>query len=161
MRAGPLGLLADDREVLRLAAIQARTTHDTPAGVASAQASAMAVHLVRQGVPCRDVPKAGAARVPGPWVGRWEGPVDGSCIACVHAALQALADGETLGDVLRQAVARTGDVDTVAAIALDAASQDPAIADDLPPALLERLEGGPSGQLLPRPADALLLQRSG
>jgi hypothetical protein len=44
MRAGPIGLLPDLTEILRRAEIQARLTHDTPDGIESAQAAALAVH---------------------------------------------------------------------------------------------------------------------
>src|SRR5262245_46667436 len=44
MRVAPVGLLASVDEVRHHAALQARITHDTPGGVASAEAAALAVH---------------------------------------------------------------------------------------------------------------------
>ena len=44
MRVSPVGLLASVADVLQLAAVQARVTHDTPAGIEAAQAAALAVH---------------------------------------------------------------------------------------------------------------------
>jgi ADP-ribosylglycohydrolase len=44
MRAAPIGLLPTVDDVLHHAAVQAAVTHDTPAGIASAQAAALAVY---------------------------------------------------------------------------------------------------------------------
>ena len=44
MRVTPVGLLPCIEEVLRLAEVQARVTHDSAGGVESAQAAALTVH---------------------------------------------------------------------------------------------------------------------
>jgi ADP-ribosylglycohydrolase len=44
MRVGPIGLLGSVEEVLRVATLQARLTHDTPEGTGAAQGAALMVH---------------------------------------------------------------------------------------------------------------------
>jgi len=44
MRAGPIGLLPNLTDILQRAEIQAQLTHNTPDGIESAQAAALAVH---------------------------------------------------------------------------------------------------------------------
>jgi ADP-ribosylglycohydrolase len=46
MRAGPCGLLGDIGGVMKIAARQAEITHNTPDGVAAAQAAALMVHYL-------------------------------------------------------------------------------------------------------------------
>lgn len=50
MRAHPVGILLDRNEVLRVAAVQARTTHGHPGAVAAAQAVAVMVHDALNGL---------------------------------------------------------------------------------------------------------------
>jgi ADP-ribosylglycohydrolase len=64
----------------------------------------------------------------------------------VHAAITALRTCDRLSDLLRTCVAFTGDVDTVAAIALGAGSCSDEIEQDLPEVLLRNLENGPFGR---------------
>lgn len=148
MRAGPLGVLPTVADVLHYAAVQARITHDTPDGIEAAQAAALAVHYCR-------FAEGPVAQV-GSWVDRqlgtdrwaepWHGKVGSKGWMSVRAALTALASSTSLSDILRTCVAFTGDVDTVATIALAAASQSAEIVDDLPAALDSDLENGPYGR---------------
>jgi ADP-ribosyl-[dinitrogen reductase] hydrolase len=64
----------------------------------------------------------------------------------VRAAVTAIGAAESLSDLLRRCVAWTGDVDTVATIALAAGSCAADLPADLPPALLAGLESGPFGR---------------
>lgn len=146
MRAGPIGLLAEVASVLEKAEIQARVTHDTPAGVASAQAAALMVHYFahKKGAP-EKLAEFVAAEVPGPWERRWRGRVSMEGMACVHAAITAAAAHRSMRDLLRACVAYGGDVDTVATIALAAASWSDSYAQDLPEVLIDGLEQGPHG----------------
>jgi len=59
--------------------------------------------------------------------------------------------------LLTECIAFTGDVDTVAAIALAAASRSTEIAQDLPDTLINQLENGPYGREYLQNLDARLL----
>lgn len=147
MRACPIGQIPDEDEVLRVAELQARVTHDTPGGVAAAQAAALMAHAMLYGKASRqDLPGYVADRVPGPWAERWEGSVGPKGVDSVRAALWAVADHDHLSAVLRASVGYTGDVDTVAAIALGVACCGEDVSDDLPAALTTGLEDGLFGR---------------
>jgi len=64
----------------------------------------------------------------------------------VRAAITAVQEGGSLSDILKRSIAFTGDVDTVATIALGAASLSDEIENDLPPALFDGLEDGEFGR---------------
>ncbi|HEY0640070.1 MAG TPA: ADP-ribosylglycohydrolase family protein [Pseudonocardiaceae bacterium] len=161
MRAGPIGLLPTVDAVLRHVDVQARVTHDTPDGVAAARAAALAVHHAHHGIgPAADTGRwiadtLGDAR----WARPWHGPVGSKGVASVRAALTALAAGGDTGSaaVLRACVAFTGDVDTVATVALAAASRAADVAQDLPSVLVDGLENGPYGRDFLAALDAGLL----
>ncbi|NUT48290.1 MAG: ADP-ribosylglycohydrolase family protein [Saccharothrix sp.] len=148
MRAAPVGLLPTVADVLHHTDVQAKVTHDTPDGVSSARAAALAVHYCHHGLgPVAEVGSWVADRLgSGPWARPWRGEVGSKGVMSVRAALTALAAGGSLSSVLRACVAFTGDVDTVAAIAMAAASRSREIADDLPAALVDGLENGPFGR---------------
>jgi ADP-ribosylglycohydrolase len=65
---------------------------------------------------------------------------------CVRAAITAITASSSLSELLRRCVAFTGDVDTVATIALAAGSCSADIARDLPAHLIAGLENGPYGR---------------
>ncbi len=147
MRAGPLGVLADVGEVLDRAAVQARVTHDTPGGVSSAQAAALMVHYFAHRVGAPDGLTAFiVGHVPGEWDRPWRGRVSMNGIECVRAAITAVSTHRSLAELLRGCVAYGGDVDTVATIALGAASWSVDYALDLPVVLLDGLEAGAFGR---------------
>src|SRR5262249_51643218 len=123
MRAGPIGLLPEIDQVLTLAETQARVTHDTADGVSSAQAAALMVHHFARLDGTKDaVGEFVAAHVAGPWTTPWRGRVSMRGIDCVQAALTAVAQADSVNDLLYRCVQFCGDVDTVAAIAVAAAS---------------------------------------
>ena len=76
----------------------------------------------------------------------WSGPVGEKGWMSVRAAITALARATSMRELLRGCVAFTGDVDTVATIALAAGSCCSAIEQDLPAALTEGLENGAYGR---------------
>jgi ADP-ribosylglycohydrolase len=146
MRVTPVGLLTSVDEVRDRAAVQARVTHDTPAGVAAAEAAALAVHYCHHDLgPLRDVAAWISDTTGVDWTRPWAGKVGPKGEMAVRAALTALADATSMRELLRACVAFTGDVDTVATIALAAASRSAEVADDLPMALIKNLERGPYG----------------
>jgi ADP-ribosyl-[dinitrogen reductase] hydrolase len=165
MRAAPIGLLPTIDEVLRHARTQARVTHDSAGGIESAQAAALTVHYCHHHLgPTSEVASwvEQTLRERGgrePWATSWEGPVGAQGAASVRAALSALASARSLRDVLRACVAYTGDVDTVATIALAAGSRTPDLDQDLPGHLYEMLENGTYGHAYLRKLDEQLLVR--
>jgi ADP-ribosylglycohydrolase len=148
MRAGPIGLIADLDVVLDLADLQAAVTHDSPEARASARAVAAMTHYFARGLGSRLELGVFLERVaPGhPWSAPKEDWVTVEGLDCAHAAVTVVVQAASLRDVLIRSIALGGDVDTVAAIALVAASLCEELDDDLPPELYEGLEDGPFGR---------------
>jgi ADP-ribosylglycohydrolase len=148
MRAPPLGMLQNIDELLHKTEVQARVTHDTPNGMLAAKASALLTHyFCHLALPKDEV---------GAWLtdklgGEWHNPffknkIGTSGVDCVHAAVTTVMISDTLTEVLTNSVNFTGDVDTVAAIAMAAASFSPEIINDLSPTLYYGLETTPFGR---------------
>jgi ADP-ribosylglycohydrolase len=146
MRAAPVGVFPTPEEVCKRAALQAAITHDTPDGIAAAQAAALMTHyfLYRHG-PKSDLGRFIERHVPGAWSEPWQGKVKEKGWMSVRAAITAVVASTSMADLLRRCIAFTGDVDTVATIALAAGSCSPEIAQDLPENLVYQLEHGTYG----------------
>jgi ADP-ribosylglycohydrolase len=162
MRAAPLGVLPSAGTVLDRCRIQAAVTHDTPDGIHAAQASSLMSHyfLYRLGPKAR-LGEFLEALVPGPWSAPWVGKVEQKGWMSVRAAVTAVLRNDRLSDLLRDCVNFTGDVDTVATIALGAASCSDEYEQDLPPVLVETLENGPYGRDFLIELDRRLLDLAG
>nr|WP_225953647.1 ADP-ribosylglycohydrolase family protein [Kibdelosporangium phytohabitans] len=148
MRVAPIGLLPSVTDVLHYSDVQARVTHDTPEGVEAAQAAALAVHYCHHDLgPVGKVGEWIDTQVPrGGWAQTWHGKVGPKGRMSVTAALTALAANTSMSELLRACVAFTGDVDTVATVALAAASRSGQYTQDLPEVLVSGLENGPFGR---------------
>lgn len=148
MRAVPLGLLATVDEVLAVAKLQATITHDTPDGIAAAQAAALAGHYFLYGLGAKaDLGKFLEKHVPShKWSEPWSGKVGQQGWMSVRAAVTAIMQCDSMSALLRQCIAYTGDVDTVAAIAAGAASVATEIKQDIPAVLVDTLENGTYGR---------------
>lgn len=148
MRAGPCGVLASVPLVLEVAARQAAITHNTPDGIAAAQAAALMVHHgFHQRGARSDLPAFLDTHVPGyDWSRPHKGEVGASGIEAVRAALTALLRNDTLPDLLLDCVNFGGDVDTAAAIAMAPAACTRDIDQTLPQSLWDGLENGPYGR---------------
>ncbi|HEX3270708.1 MAG TPA: ADP-ribosylglycohydrolase family protein [Ktedonobacterales bacterium] len=158
MRAAPIGVFPTVTEVVKRTRIQAALTHNTPDGINAALAAALMSHhgLYRLGA------KAGLgafleAHVPGDWSVPWTGKVKSKGWMSVRAAITALAASERMSELLRRCVDFTGDVDTVAAIALAAGSCCEEIEQDLPAHLVYGLEDSAFGRSYIEELDARLL----
>ena len=147
MRATPLGVLPTVGQVVELCRVQAATTHNTSDGIHAAQAAALAAHyfLYRLGPKAR-LGEFLQGQVPGPWSAPWVGKVGAKGWMSVRAAITALVRNHRLSELLRDCVAFTGDVDTVAAIALSAASCSDEYEQDLPASRIDGLETGAYGR---------------
>ena len=161
MRAAPIGVLPTVQQVIDFTTVQARLTHDTPDGIAAAAAAALSAHyfIYRLG-PKRDLGVFLERWVPGPWSVPWTGKVGAQGMMSVRAAVTALTASLSMSEMLRRSVDFTGDVDTVAAIALAAGAHSEELAQDLPGYLVEGLENGPYGREYIVALDAQLMALS-
>ena len=75
----------------------------------------------------------------------------------VHAALTAIMAHDSLSAILKTCIDFTGDVDTVATIALAAASCSDEVTQDLPSVLIDTLENDKYGLDYLRKLDAQLM----
>ncbi|MBB6050623.1 ADP-ribosylglycohydrolase family protein [Armatimonas rosea] len=148
MRSVPLGLLPSITKVKAYAKTQAAITHNTPGGIASSQAVGLMAHfgLKRLGK-LSELAAFLEKHVPGtPWSEPWHGEVPLHGLSTARAALTALLACRTQSELLRTAVAFTGDTDSVAAIALGCSACFPEYKQDLPRVLIQGLENGPYGR---------------
>ncbi|MBX9400843.1 ADP-ribosylglycohydrolase family protein [Lysobacter sp. BMK333-48F3] len=158
MRAPPIGVLRSLEEVVERAAVQARVTHDTPGGIGSAVAAALSVHYFVHALGAKqDLGRFLSEHVPGPWQEPRKGKVGAEGMDSVHAAVAALIAQDTMSGLLRACIAYTGDVDTVATIALAAGSCCAQIEQDLPISLYEGLENQAYGHDYLRALDRRLM----
>jgi ADP-ribosyl-[dinitrogen reductase] hydrolase len=148
MRAGPCGVLGSVEQVKVVAARQAAITHNTPGGIAAAQAAALMCHYFYYRIgPRTGLPAFLDAHVPGhDWAQPHKGDIGPVGIDAVRAALTAVMAADTLPDLLIACVDFGGDVDTVAAIAMAAAAWSVEIDQALPQMLWDELESGEYGR---------------
>jgi ADP-ribosyl-[dinitrogen reductase] hydrolase len=147
MRAAPLGIFPTTQEVLKKTAIQAKLTHNTPDGIRAAQAAALMSHyFLYQLGKKEDVGRFLEQHVPGAWNADYVGKVKSKGWMSVRAAITVVRHHTRLSDMLRASIAFTGDVDTVAAIALGCAAHCPEIEHDLPDHLVAMLENSTYGR---------------
>lgn len=150
MRATPLGVLASKDKVIEYAIIQGKLTHDTPDGLRSACAAALTTHyfLHEKGMPLY-LPKYIAENVGHgdyEWDQPYEGKVGSKGHMSVRAAITAIASTTSMTECLKRCIAFGGDVDTVATIAMAAASCCEIYTKDLPPVLFYMLRNDKYGR---------------
>jgi ADP-ribosyl-[dinitrogen reductase] hydrolase len=147
MRASPIGIFASVDEVVAKATLQAKITHDTPDGIRASVAAALMSHyfIYRLGAK-NDLGKFIERHVEGEWSDAWRGEVGSKGWMSVKAAISAINQHDCLTDILKACIDYSGDVDTVATIALGAASCSDEIAQDLPDALIYTLENTKYGR---------------
>lgn len=157
MRSVPIGVLSSVHDVLEVATLQARITHDTPEGRFSARAVALMSRFALYeegefGAPlasylCEHLPKEDVTKFGRIFRERWDGgPVCGRAdtsvaITTVHAVFDLLAHQPSMLDILMQTIRWGGDTDSVAAIAWGIKSARENI-DHLPEFFARELEGG-------------------
>lgn len=162
MRSGPVGVFASIAEVMQKSTLQAKVTHNTPAGIAASNAAALMTHyfLYRLGTKA-ELGQFVDRHVPGySWAVPWRRPVKSKGWMSVRAAITALARNDTLSSLLKDCVSFTGDVDTVATIALAAAACSMEYVKDLPTHLVATLENGSYGRDYLIALDQRLLART-
>lgn len=134
MRAPAIGMFHTIDEVIARSEIQAKLTHDTRGGVDSAIAAALMSHYFAYSLGAKEeLPAFLTHHVPGyDWNPIWTGKVPVHGINTVQAAVTAVCQSNTLSEILQRCVAFTGDVDSVATIALASASSHARFARDIP-----------------------------
>lgn len=146
MRAAPIGVFRTVEEVIERCQVQAALTHNTREGINAAVSAALATHyLLFELGSKKTLGHFIEQHVPGDWSEPWRGKVGPKGWMSVRAAITAITQSSSMSELLRRCVAFTGDVDTVAAIALAAGSCAVEIEQDLPPHLHQSLENGPLG----------------
>ena len=147
MRSTPIGAYPDVSTVLDVAATQAAITHNTAAGIRSAQAAALGAHYTRYRLgELRNIRRFIVSQLGDMWLRPHQGEVDETGVVAVNAAITALESCSSLAQARRTGVAFQGDVDTAAAIAMGIGSQAVDIDRVLPQALVQGLENGPFGR---------------
>jgi ADP-ribosyl-[dinitrogen reductase] hydrolase len=142
MRAPVIGLFSSLDDVKTKSAVQARLTHDTRGGVDSAIAAALMSHFFAYSLGAKEeLPDFLAKHVPGyDWSPTWREPVPVHGIKTVQAAVTAVCQSNSLSELLRRCVAFTGDVDSVATIAMASASSHASFTRDIPENLWNEFE---------------------
>ena len=149
MRAAPIGVFPTIAEVLEKCEIQAKITHNTPDGIHAAQAAALMTHyfLYNHG---EKADLGGWLDKQLPCNHRWNEPYTGKVKAkgwmSVRAAITAVQRNDSMSDLLKDCIGFTGDVDTVATIAIAAAAHCDEVEQDLPQYLIDTLENGAYGR---------------
>ncbi|HUT30419.1 MAG TPA: ADP-ribosylglycohydrolase family protein [Sedimentisphaerales bacterium] len=147
MRAASVGVFSTVEEVVEKCSLQASLTHNTADGIAAANAAALMVHyFIYDKGPKSQVGKFIKKCISGDWDKPWSGFVSVKGIECVRAAITAIVESETLSEVLKRCIRFSGDVDTVAAIAMGPASCCEQLEHDIPANLINGLENGPYGR---------------
>lgn len=176
MRAGPIGLYPDFNEVVRKAKMQAMVTHNSWLGMNSAVGAALMTHYFYYRLGPKDelsgwlrdnyfgdsIHTPEPFEVDGEVVHCWS-PMDKRKVRvhawdCLEAAIYAIESHDSLSKILWQCVAYTGDVDTVAAIAMGPASLCDEIEQDLPEHLIEGFENRKYGLEFLRSLDSKLFE---
>ena len=158
MRAAPIGIYPTIPLVIERCTIQAALTHNTSKGINAAVAAALMTHyfLYRLG-PKSELGIFLEEQVPGRWASPWTGKVKSQGWMSVQAAVTAVMGCDTMESLLKTCIQFSGDVDTVAAIALAAGSCSIEIAQDLPAHLFDTLENGLYGRDYIRLLDTQLM----
>lgn len=148
MRAVPCGVFPTVDEVMEKTTVQAKVTHNTPDGIGAACVAALMSHYFLYDIgPKAELGAFLETGIPAyEWSKPWQGKVGSKGWMSVWAAVSAVMAHDTLADILRASVAFTGDVDTVATVALGAASCSREVAQNLPDALVFGLENGTYGR---------------
>lgn len=147
MRSIPIGIYPNLQTVIERTVIQAAITHNTPDGINAAVATALMSHYFLYDLgPKNELGRFIEMHVKGEWADSWQGQVGPKGWMSVKAAITAIHQTQSLSDLLRTCIDYSGDVDTVATIALGAASCSKEFVQDIPPVLMDDLENTTYGR---------------
>lgn len=153
MRSCPIGYMKNVYSILTFSRMQARVTHDSDEAIASSQIIALATHyfLYNLGDKKNLIEFVGLAKdshlffenKADLWPVRQRSTSD--AVPCVKAAISAVVRNDSLSECLKECIDYTGDVDSIAAMALGMGSCCKEIENDLPAHLYSGLENGSFG----------------
>ena len=147
MRSGVIGLFKSEDEILEKAALQARVTHNTVSAIKSAQAVALATHYFAYSLGSKHELQHYILKfIDIDWIEEWNEPVDAQGEMCAMAAFSALKSNNSMAEILKACISFTGDVDTVAAIALGMATFSTEVDQNLPQWMYDELENEAYGR---------------
>jgi ADP-ribosyl-[dinitrogen reductase] hydrolase len=160
MRALPFGIYPDIETVIALTTLQSAITHNTFHGINAAVAAALMAHYFLYNLgPKSELGAFIEKHVPGSWAEPYTVPVAQKGWMSVRSAITAVMGADSMTEILRASVAVTGDVDTVAALALGAAAHCSEVKQDLPEFLETGLENGKYGRDFLVDLDAKLMAK--
>lgn len=160
MRSHVIGLYPDIKEVIEKSTIQAKITHNTESGINASIASSLIVHyLYYQLGAKKDLPLFLNSYLKGKWDEEWKSSVGSKGWMTVKGAITAILKNDNLADILKHCISYTGDVDTVATIAMAGASCSNLIKKNIPYILLNTLENGKYGRDYLESLDKKLLEK--
>lgn len=140
MRSVPIGFLKNKEDVIALAKLQAQVTHDSPIGIQSSCAVALAAHFgTHQKGSIRDLESFLESEQYGNWDYNWKDRVSLNAYDTVSAALTCLLKHSSLTKLLKSCINLGGDTDSVAAIAVGLATCFKEYKKDLPIQLYNNL----------------------
>lgn len=159
MRAAPIGVFPTITEVIEKSTMQAAVTHNTPDGINAAVAASLMTHYFIYNLGSKsELGLFLENHVAGEWNKPYVGKVKSKGWMSVRAAITAVMRNDRVSELLKDCIAFTGDVDTVATVALAAASQSQEYTQDLPLHLIETLENGAYGRGYIQALDVKLLK---
>lgn len=140
MRSVPIGFLKNKEDVVALAKLQAQITHDSPIGIQSSCAVALAAHFgTYQKGSIKDLERFLKSEQYGNWDYNWKDRVSLNAYDTVSAALTCLLQHRCLSELLKSCINLGGDTDSVAAIAVGLATCFIEYKKDLPIQLYNNL----------------------
>ncbi|MDO7472295.1 ADP-ribosylglycohydrolase family protein [Acinetobacter baumannii] len=140
MRSVPIGFLKNKQDVVALAKLQAQITHDSPIGIQSSCAVALAAHFgTYQKGSIKDLERFLKSEQYGNWDYNWKDRVSLNAYDTVSAALTCLLQHSCLSELLKSCINLGGDTDSVAAIAVGLATCFIEYKKDLPIQLYNNL----------------------
>lgn len=157
MRAYPIGIFKDEKEVLEKAKVQGEVTHQTKKAIDAAEAIALMSHyfIYQKGTKHQLVEYL--ADVQGRvWQPRWTGEVQIDGEETVEAVLYVFENRTTLLDALQLSINLGGDTDTVASLVLAIGSLTDEFENDLPQWMYDDLENEKYGKIYMMELDAKL-----
>ncbi|WP_291727067.1 ADP-ribosylglycohydrolase family protein [Bernardetia sp.] len=147
MRAYPIGILKNEKEILSKTELQASVTHQTEKAILAAQTIALTSHFF-----IYDKGKISELLIylsdilDYEWKANWQGEVRVEAIETVEAVLTILTKESNLKSMLKKSVDFGGDVDTVASLALAIGKMNKNVENNLPSFLYDELENGNFGR---------------
>ncbi len=146
MRAYPIGILKDEKEILSKTELQASVTHQTQNAILAAQTIALTSHFfIYQKGKKSDLLTYLSDILNHKWTAKWQGNVNVDAIETTEAVLTILINEYDLKTMLKKSVDFGGDVDTVASLALAIGKMCQETENNLPQWLYNDLENNEFG----------------